>query len=297
MRRTGAVALLVLAASLAFAITVHGGSAADGGQDWRKRVPERGGNTTDDIREEIRFGREVAARMLSRYGYYDDAAVNRYVNLVGKAVALNAGRPELDFHFGVLDTADINAYAAPGGYVLVTRGALQRMQNEAELAGVLAHEIAHIAERHVVRELNIRAADRGGAAGLAMLIGGTSEAARTAFYRAVDQAMDILLKDGYKREDEVQADGIAVQLAFLAGYDPSGLPRYLELISGLKGKGTDVLDKTHPAYGARIAWIKETMRTEGVDEKQGASNRDRFEAAVKQIKPDIKVDTENRTRR
>ncbi len=111
--------------------------AAGSGAKFRQRVSSGDEGLSSDIDEEVRFGREVAARVIARYGLYDNPKLMKYVNLVGHVISRTTNRPELEFHFAVLNTDEINAYAAPGGYVFVTRGALLRMRDEAELAGVL----------------------------------------------------------------------------------------------------------------------------------------------------------------
>jgi predicted Zn-dependent protease len=252
-------------------------------QAWRQRVSagDAATSSNEDINEEVRFGREVAARMIGRYGLSANDSLNRYVNLVGQVLARSTNRPELTYHFGVLNTTDINAYAAPGGYIFVTRGALDKMRDEAELAGVLAHELTHVNEKHVVRELGIRSTEDSAASGLARLIGGGTETARIAFSQAVDKALDMLFTTGYKREDEVQADQGAIMICAVAGYDPSGLVRYFERISAAKGKSTEVLDKTHPVYDARIALLKDTMSKEGIDPVAYKTRKERFAEAMK----------------
>jgi len=282
--RTAWGALLVAFLCLLFAEpTVVFGAEPDAA--WRQRISSADAEVIrDDVQEEITFGREIAARMVGRYGLYDNAPLTRYVNLVGKAIALNTNRPEIEFHFGVLNTDEINAYAAPGGYVFVTRGALLKMQDEAELAGVLAHEIGHIVERHVVKELNIHGVEGSASSGLARLIGGGSDAARVAFYQSVDKALDILFKTGYKRDDEVQADREALLFCAHAGYDPAGLVRYFERLGAAKGKNTEVLDKTHPAYETRVAWLKATLNEEGMDSGTFKTFTERFVEAVKNAK-------------
>lgn len=252
--------------------------------DWRKRPSLGETVTTDDITAEIAFGREVGARILGRYKLYDNPAVMKYVNLVGRSLAQNTNRPELEFHFAVLETDEINAYAAPGGYVFITKGALALVKDESELAGILAHEIGHIAGKHVVKELNIKGTDDSAVSGLARLVGGSSESARLAFSQAVDKALDMLFKDGYKREDETGADKGAAVLAALSGYDPSGLARYLERIKAVKGRQTTVLDKTHPSYEARIALLKDTIAQEGIDPAGFKTYKERFAESIKGMK-------------
>ncbi len=255
--------------------------AAEPEEQWRQRLSSNSDVEQSDITEEVRFGREVAARIIGRYGMYENPAVTKYVNLVGTVLAMNSSRPEIEFHFAVLNTDEINAYAAPGGYVFITRGALLKMQDEAELAGVLAHEIGHVVEKHVVKELNIRGSDESAVSGLARVIGGSTDAARAAFAQAVDQAMDILFKNGYKREDETQADRDSVMLCALAGYEPTGLVHYFDRIKAMKGKQTEVLDKTHPSYDARIAWLNDTIQKEGIDSGNYNSYKVRFADAMK----------------
>ncbi len=263
--------------------------SAENPNDWRKRKSDKeqalaAGTTNEDVAEEVRFGREIAARIVGRYGLYKNEDLAKYVAMVGKSVSLNTDRQEIEFRFAVLNTDEVNAYAAPGGYVFITHGALAHMRDEAELAGVLAHEIAHVTQRHVVKELNIRASDASAASGLARLIGGTSEAARTAFSQAVEKALDMLFKDGYKREDEIEADKTGVTFAALSGYDPTGLPRYLERIGPAKEKNTEILDKTHPAFGDRVAWLKEKIAADGLDAVGTKKGKDRFGKMIKNPK-------------
>ncbi len=259
-------------------------TAAGSEAQFRQRVSAGDEEVTSDIAEEVRFGREVAARVIARYGLYENPTLMKYVNLVGRVIARTTNRPELEFHFAILNTDEINAYAAPGGYVFITRGALLNMQDESELAGVIAHEMGHIVEKHVVKELKIKGSDESTAAGLAALIGGSTQSARTAFAQAVDKAMDTLFKDGYKRADETQADRDAVLFCAFSGYEPMGLVKYFERLNTIKGKNTEVLDKTHPSYLDRIAWLKQTIAQEGIDAGNYKNHQDRFAEAVKQVK-------------
>lgn len=258
---------------------------ADAETQFRQRASSAGSETgAADITEEVRFGREVAARVIGRYGLYENPQLMKYVNLVGRGLAMSTNRPEIEFRFAILNTDEINAYAAPGGYVFLTRGALAKMQDEAELAGVLAHELAHIVEKHVVKELQIKGSEKSATTGLALLIGGTSESARIALSQAVDKAVDMLFKDGYKREDEVQADKDAVVFCALAGYDPSGLVKYFERINAVKGKTVEVLDKTHPPFDARIALLKNVMSQEGIEPASLKNQKERFADSMKNLK-------------
>ncbi len=260
------------------------GPALAADENWRQRPSSGEVVTTSDITAEIEFGREVAARILGRYKAYNETSLLKYVNLVGLSLTRNAGRPELEFRFMILDTEDINAYAAPGGYIFVTKGALQLMKDESELAGVLAHEITHVTEKHVVKELNIKGSEDSATSGLARLVGGSSESARLAFSQAVDKALGMLFLEGYKREDEVQADKVSVIITALTGYDSGGLARYLERIGAIKGKATEIIDRTHPAFDTRTALIRNTMSGEGIDGAGMKTNKKRFAAEIKNLK-------------
>jgi predicted Zn-dependent protease len=273
------------------AFIIAGGSAspqplfaAESYTNFRQRASVGDEILTSDIAEEIRFGREVAARIIARFGMYDNPEIMKYVNLVGNVLAINAGRPELEFHFAVLNTDEINGYAAPGGYIFLTRGAIANMQDESELAGALAHEIGHVVEKHAVKELNIKGQEKTSVSNLAMLIGGSSDSARVAFSQAVDKALDLLFKDGYKRADEIQADRDAVLFCALSGYAPIGLSRYFARIDKVKGKQTEIIDKTHPSFKDRIAWMGGMIKEEGIDTGDYKTAKDRFAKYITLLK-------------
>jgi predicted Zn-dependent protease len=269
---------LILAVCIAMSVP-----AWANGNNWRERASADQELTSKDVDAEVAFGREIAARILGRYKAYDDPALVRYVNLVGLSLVRNTNRPELEYHFMVLDTNEVNAYAAPGGYVFVTAGALRMMKDESELAGVLGHEIGHVTEMHVVRELKIKGADESVTTGLAQLVGGSSESARAAFSQVIDQGFEMIFKDRYKRADEMQADRDAVNLCALDGYDASGLARYLDRIRAIKERIPDP-DHTHPTIDVRLAQIREVIAANGIDTTQATENRQRFADAVKGLK-------------
>jgi predicted Zn-dependent protease len=269
-----------LTAALALAL---GTAAATDSESVRSRAHEHYTTAEDlqaDLRAEIRVGREVAARILGRYSLVDDEALVRYVNLVGQGVALHGSRPELDYRFAILDTNAINAYAAPGGYVFVTRGALQEMQDEAELAGVLAHEIAHVNQRHIVRALDIKGSAQDASAGLARIIGAAGDPGRIAFKQAVDQAVDILFSQGLERADELEADRLGTLLAARTGYDPAALPRFLDRVAEAKGERLEVIHRTHPPFNARVQALDELIASEGLDTLPARTVQDRFEQTM-----------------
>ncbi len=237
-------------------------------------------NTTDeDIKAEIKFGRDVAARVLGRYPLYLDKELSRYVSLIGTALAAQSSRTELNYYFAVLDSKTVNAYSAPGGYIFITKGALEMAQDEAELAAILAHEIAHITERHIVDALNIRATDTSGSAGLGRLISAGTDTARVAFMQAIDEAVGILFEKGYSQQDELDSDRVATLMLANAGYDARALHRYLTRTQSLETESS--INTTHPPSANRLKRLEEIIVEEMLDETEQPRNQARFKSYVK----------------
>ena len=179
--------------------------------------------------EEYAIGQRVSATIRQRYGVVQDKSVHRYVGLVGTALAGASTKPKLSWQFIVLDTDGVNAFAAPGGFVHVTRGALALMTNEAELGGVLAHEIIHVTEQHTINALKksrlSQAAIEEGAARAPG--GGLSE---LAISKLAEKATEMVLA-GFGRSEEIESDDKGVILANKVGYAPAGLGAFLTRLS------------------------------------------------------------------
>jgi predicted Zn-dependent protease len=228
-----------------------------------------------DIKAEIQFGRDLAARILASHPLLEDPTTQYYVNLVGNSVAMTAGRPELKFYFGVLESKEINAFAVPGGYIFITSAALNLIKNEAELAGILAHEIGHIDAKHMVNELNIRGQDESTMAGLSAIIGGTTASFREAFDQALDSGINILFQRGYKIEDELEADQIGIILATFSGYDPSGLKNFLLRVKYFETPSKD-FKGDHPPHIVRANAIDEALKSNGINPINYSKGEKRF---------------------
>ncbi len=265
-----------LAALLLSLLTASAGAAQ--GDDFRLRQHQLALEDlrAADIEAEISFGRDIAARILGRVPLLDDLTLNRYVTLVGRALALHGNRPELIYRFAVLDSPEVNAYSAPGGYIFVTRGALDRMQDEAELAAVLAHEIAHVNLRHIVRRIRLRGREQDGLGSLARLVGGGQDTARVAFSQAVDKTMELLFVSGYNRQDELEADAEATLMLAAAGYDPTALKRYLARL----GENPHRVGKTHPGSRERLAALQRLLDQQGLDGLALPTATQRFQTHV-----------------
>ena len=265
-----------LALLLMLSLSGHGSA----GQDFRQRLSHNQQASVDDIESdvqaEIEFGREVAARILGKHKLVGDYQLTKYINLVGRSIAVNTNRPELEFYFGVIETDQVNAYTAPGGYVFITRGALKIMQSEDELAAVLAHEIAHVTQMHIVNELDIKGTEQGLSAGLTRLLGGATDTARVAFSQAIDQAVSLLFDKGLKQKDEFEADQVGTMLALSAGYDPSALYRYLGRVRHAKARQLTVVKQTHPPFEQRLVALATLIRAESLNGVKGTITQSRF---------------------
>ena len=202
-------------------------------------------------KDERAIGEGASQMLIDRFGVVQDKALTRYVTLVGKALAQQTERPNLDWQFIVLDTDGVNAYAAPGGIVHITRGALALIKSEAELAGVLGHELTHVTAKHTVNAIRKSsgvqlAAQEGGAAA-----GGWGGALLSA---AASATYDILIENKFDRDDEMQSDKVGITLANKVGYSPAGLAAFLTTLSDRnKGrKEPNGLFASHPQLKERI---------------------------------------------
>lgn len=207
--------------------------------------------------QEIEIGRGVAATVAGHYTLYRDTTLTRYVNLVGNAVAAANPRPDVVYRFAVLDTDEVNAFAAPGGYVFVTRGALALMEDESMLAGVLAHEVTHVNQRDVIEEIQDRARTEIGISEAADRIDITGE---EYLQKAIGVGANALFM-GLGREDEIEADTIGMRMASDTGYDRAGLERFVTLIEqSADHESLSLLEKTHPDPDDRLDALAEAMR-------------------------------------
>lgn len=221
------------------------------------------GQAATDINEEqeANIGKEYASLLVGAAPLLDRPAVQRYVNQVGRWLSLNSERPNLDWRFGVLDSDNINAFATPGGYVFVTKGLLVRLKNESELAGVLAHEIAHVVKKHHLAAIRKTAGIQAGANILAEYQSNRGRNAQTT-ERMIGGAKEVMLR-GLDKSDEFEADRMGVVIAARAGYDPFGLPAVLQTLQGMnpEDSGLALMFSTHPAPGARLDELERVMAT------------------------------------
>jgi predicted Zn-dependent protease len=228
--------------------------------------------------DEDELGRTVAIAATNQWPLFDKPALNKYVTLVGLTVADASARPGGTWVFGVLDTPEVGAFSGPNGYVMVTRGALDLMQDEAELAAVLAHEVAHVVAGHGLDA--VKAAKRNEAA-----LKGLSELDQRAavFNQYAGVIVDKALRSGWNQGQETAADQAAVRLLVASGYDPNGLSRFFQRVMQRQGTGSGKLFGTHPGTADRIARTTAQIKA-APPARPGATNRDRFAKAVAEAK-------------
>jgi predicted Zn-dependent protease len=209
--------------------------------------------------EEIRIGGNLAGLILGAAPLVNNPAEQRYVNTVGRWLSLHCERAALPWKFAVIDTSDVNAFSAPGGYVLISQGLFDRLRNESELAAVLSHEIAHVVRKHHLKALqhamgnalfgDVGHALTGGQGGLTgALSAGLINGGRTMFMRGLD------------KEDEFEADRMAVIIAARSGYSPYGMVGVLQTLGAAPQQGAFALMfATHPPANDRLDRLDKAM--------------------------------------
>ena len=248
-----------------------------------KDALQKAKNAVQELRfsesEEHQLGAEVSAKLRERYGVVQDEAVHRYVALVGSVVAANSSRADLPWTFIVLDTDGVNAFAAPGGFVHITRGALALLQNEAELAGVLGHEIGHIMARHT-----IKAIQKGKVEGAL-----ARAATRSAFLQQVGNRLyETTLENAFDRENEMEADKAALPLANEAGYHPGGLAAFLTRLAD-RNKGLTERSgvfASHPETKSRVNDLGQLAKRHGL--KNTALVQPRYASSITYTPVDVR---------
>lgn len=201
--------------------------------------------------DEIAVGRNVAGTILGASPLVNDAQLQQYVNKVGRWVASQSERTSLPWHFGVIESNDVNAFAAPGGYILITKGLYQRLTSESQLAGVLGHEIAHVVQRHHLKVMQKQALMDAGTSFLKEKI-----SKNKITQRAVSTGAEISARN-LDKSAEFEADSMGTVLAARAGYDAYGLAEVIQEMATINTNDSSValLFQTHPHPDDRLAQL------------------------------------------
>ncbi len=255
---------LILAAGMATpAMALDLGKILDGSSGINvEKVIEAVGNVATSLQDytpeqEQQVGQRVMADLLGAAPLVNNPALQRYVNQVGRWVALQSEKPGLPWRFGVTDDSHVNSFAAPGGYILITRGLFERLDTEAELATVLAHEITHVVRGHHIRAM--KASARGdflaNVAQIAAEKRGREDVKLAA--NAFSGGTEIFVR-GLDKNDEYEADVHGMVLAARAGYNPFALAGVLTTIGNINPSdgAVSLLFSTHPSPRDRLDRIE-----------------------------------------
>lgn len=258
-----AARVIAIAAACALAAPAQAQFGGLGGVLRGAKTVTAVGKAMKDIgeQEEIKLGGDLAGMLLGAAPLVDNPAEQLYVNRLGRWLAMHSERPALPWKFGIIDTASVNAFSTPGGYVLITRGMFEQMRNESELANVLAHEIAHVVKRHHLKALQRELGNSAfGEVTQYVRVGGGGIVTSLSS-RLVNAGRELFIR-GLDKNDEFEADRMGAVIAARAGYSPYGMAGVLQSLSGMQNAtGARLLTKTHPSPVDRIDRLSSAMGT------------------------------------
>ncbi|HEC12010.1 MAG TPA: hypothetical protein ENI80_01970 [Acidiferrobacteraceae bacterium] len=289
---------LVIAYFLVGALCTVGSSASAidlgglAGKVWEKKdaiiksgKALRKGFTSLTNEEEYYIGRAVAAKILSDYKPAYNARHHRYINTLGQMLARFSTRPETygGYHFQLIRSNEVNAFAAPGGFIFITTGLYKKIDNEEQLAAVLAHEIAHVTLKHGLRAIKSSRLTQ------AFTIIGTeavkeysrSEVSQLTkvFEGSINDIVNKIVVSGYSRRQEYNADGEALRIIYRAGYNAAGLSEFLSTLNAVSSKTNNAgFNKTHPPASERLRKVNTTIKRYKLTGKTNAVRSKRFQA-------------------
>ena len=223
--------------------------------------------------EEIALGREITGNLLGAAPLVKDEALQKYVNSVGRWVASQSERPDLPWHFGVIESDDLNAFSAPGGYVMVTKGLYRKMSNEAQLAGVLGHEIGHVVAKHQLKVLQKQQLLNIGASFLSKKLAKDNKI----ISKAIGSGAEISARS-LDKNAEFEADRLGLSYATRSGYEPFGLTEVLQILGQTNPNDNSValLFKTHPLPDERLASLGDSVGNKLDNITNGKTLENRF---------------------
>jgi len=235
--------------------------------------------------QQTEIGQQMAAIILGSSSLHKNEALQKYVNRVGTWVASQSQSDIRQWQFMVIDTPDFNAFSMPGGYVIISSGVIDRLSSEAELAGILAHEIAHVSQQHQVKAIE-KSNSFSNLGELAFLAadakqrqkGGYSKNSlrNTNIAKGLFDVTHTLYTKGLGREDELDADAKAVILMARAGYDPYAYLSLMQLVETVDNKNKTLLLATHPKSADRIALVAKVIKMSGLNMDRLKTIRTRF---------------------
>lgn len=302
------ISMIFLALVPSLLSCVSGGSDSSSDQVKLSKEEQK---KLSEYKAEVKIGRDMAGRLLQFYGVYGDESLIGYVNQVGNYVASYGDHPERKYMFGILDSESVNAFACPGGYILVTLGAIRHAKTEAELAMILGHEAAHVGLQHMFNTLKAmgereaeKVSEKNNAnskklkessvdrirkrpepesvAGAELLTRYLSQSGGVglSLLKAAQAGMNVLLEKGLDKKLEYEADAAGVEYAIRAGYDPNALLKFLKRLQKKNEKNSSKakhLEKTHPKISDRRSRIKKQLKEMEATRIIGANGKSRYQ--------------------
>ncbi len=227
--------------------------------------------------QEKKIGAEGHAAIVAEYGVYDDTALAARVDSIGQALAARSELPDLEWHFTLLDDPAVNAFALPGGYIYVTRGILAHLNSDAQLAGVIGHEIGHVTARHTAQRMTYQQL-----AGLGLGIASIASETFARYSQLAQTGLQLMFLK-YGRDDETQADALGVRYATAAGFDPREIPStyaMLKRVGEQSGSSLPAFLSTHPDPGDREVRTRELARAAAAGKSGLVIDSRRFETSL-----------------
>lgn len=221
-------------------------------------------------KQEVALGGQINDEILKQVELYNDPEINNYVKQIGARLVPNCDRPNLPYTFQVVNDDSINAFATMGGYVYVNTGLLKAAETEAEVAGVMAHEIAHITNKHALKQMRQR-----------IIAGGLADAAGVDNNVLVAVGVEVGLNLPKSRRDEYQADQNGLQTIVRSGYAPSGMIAFFQKLLNAGGGSMPTILRTHPHTEDRIANLEQMLQQARIDPNGGDGlNQNQYSASI-----------------
>jgi predicted Zn-dependent protease len=225
-------------------------------------------------KQEVALGGQINDEILKQVELNNDPAINNYVKQIGARLVPNSDRPNLPFTFQVVNDDSINAFATMGGYVYVHTGLLKAAETEAEVAGVMAHEIAHITNKHALKQMRQR-----------IIAGGLADAAGVDNNVLVAVGVEVGLNLPKSRRDEYEADQNGLETVVRSGYAPSGMIAFFQKLLNAGGGSMPTLLRTHPHTEDRIANLEQMLQQAQINPNAGDGlNQDQYNASIRNLR-------------
>ncbi|MGF1488645.1 MAG: M48 family metallopeptidase [Prochloraceae cyanobacterium] len=263
LKKRWAYGVLSAIVAVGITLTYQSPSYSFGLQDILRGVQIIQLSTLSD-RQEVAIGEQIDRQLIDsgRIRIYRNRQLNRYVNSIGQELARSSDRPDIPYTFQIVDDNSVNAFATMGGFVYVNTGLMKLADNEAELAGVIAHEIGHVAGRHAVKQMRERAITQG-----ALSAAGLDRST------AVQLGVQLAVGLPHSRGDEFDADNRGLRTLARSGYAPIGLVDFMRKLEAAGGRSRPSFLSTHPASGDRVVAMQQQLDRDRANVGRGLDDR------------------------